>query len=209
MPSGRRGVNRAQVRARNGAQGARRGGARGARHGDFADHVTRTAGQSEREASGALVGGQRMRGAAAGDRASGAVGACQHRSRWSRCGCWGGLLLLYCSVLCAACLSLSCRHVLCESAAGRGGAASCASHSQARARAVTAGGRRAGGRVGGRVDWLRRARGVRLAARGLRLAARGSRLAARGSRLAARRTQKPTKRRATPCSARDGGGGGA
>ena len=122
-----------------------------------------------------------MRGAAAGDRASGAVGTCQHRSRFSRCGCWGGA---YCTalVLCAAYLSLSsCRHVLCESVAGRGGAASCASHSQARARAVTAGGRRAGGRVGGRVDWLRRARGVRLAARGLRLAARGSRLAARGS----------------------------
>jgi len=97
---------------------------------------------------------------------------------------------LYCSVLCAACLSLSCRHVLCESAAGRGGAASCASHSQARARAVTAGGHRAGGRVGGRradgrvggrVAWLRRARRARLAARGSRLAARGSRLAARGS----------------------------
>ena len=106
MPSGRRGVNRAQVRARNGAQGARRGGARGARHGDFADHVTRTAGQSEREASGALVGGQRMRGAAAGDRASGAVGACQHRSRWSRCGCWGGLIVIV--LLCAVCcVSLS------------------------------------------------------------------------------------------------------
>ena len=111
MPSGRRGVNRAQVRARNGAQGARRGDARGARHGDFADHVTRTAGQSEREAAGALVGGQRMRGAAAGDRASGAVGTCQHRSRLSRCGCWGGLIvLLWCCVLR---VSLFLRAVMC------------------------------------------------------------------------------------------------